>query len=109
MSLTAAQNEAIDVLVGLCASLKIAPTITQLLQDYAEFESRTFDTTGFESANDMLKASGRFDLIPKGGTFIVSSKIDYESLHILSMVGRQKNVNTQVARKPRNQVSNQEN
>ncbi|XP_063701560.1 tudor domain-containing protein 7-like [Culicoides brevitarsis] len=103
MSLTATQNEAIEVLVGLCSSLKIAPTITQLLQDYADFEGKQLDTSNFKSPVDFLKASGRFELIPTGNTFIVSSKINLESLHILSMVEKQKTYNVRGApgmRKP---------
>lgn len=98
MSFSDAQNEAIEILVGLCTTSKEAPTITQLLRDYKELEGKHLDTTGFQSVSDMLRASDRFDLVQRGGTVIVVAKISFESLHIIEMVGKQREYNKSGAR-----------
>lgn len=93
MSFTEAQKAAIQVLEGLCVTSKSAPTITQLLQEYEEFEGQTFDTTGFKSPTEMLQMSEKFVLIPREGTMIVNSKTNYENIQ--SIIDRQQKCDVQ--------------
>lgn len=89
-ALTPAQSEAIEILVGLCISSKDPLSISQLLKEYSGLECKPFDTTGFNSVSEMLRVSGRFMLLNRDGMTLVVPKLQYESIHIMAMVGKQK-------------------
>lgn len=73
MSLTEAQKTALSFLEEAALSLENG-TLTILMQLYEAFHDRPLDTTGFESAQEMLDASGLFNMTPHQETVIVQSK-----------------------------------
>uniref|UniRef100_A0A336LXN2 CSON009704 protein n=2 Tax=Culicoides sonorensis TaxID=179676 RepID=A0A336LXN2_CULSO len=89
---TPAQNEAVEVLHGLCTSSKDAPTIVQLLQDYAEMEGKQLDISGFRSTRDFLLHSGKFNLVNRNGITIVVARLTAETVHIVQMIQKQRSI-----------------
>uniref|UniRef100_A0A336M7K2 CSON005823 protein n=1 Tax=Culicoides sonorensis TaxID=179676 RepID=A0A336M7K2_CULSO len=100
LKVTSAQKEAIEVLHGLCISLKDPPTISQLIRDYVNIEGKQLDLNGFQSVEDLLLYSNKFNLVKLKGSTIVVAKLTSKTIHIVNMINRQKRRRKPKKKKP---------